>query len=360
MRLVNNIIKAFSIITIAFLASCSDNDATQNTIEKYPTMAEILEKEPTKYSTLISGLKKFGLYGICQNIGSYTIFAPSNTSFSVYNSTNFSMGITEAVINGTLTANQENELKRLLMYHVINVATSSKDLPNNNYFRTLSPFGTSTSLTLSAFVSTSNGVKINGESTDGGATVVKADINGSNGIIHEISSVLKLPTLASTIKVNPSITAFANLVATNANINAPAANTQVFAPNNDAFGSATTYIAGLTPAQVPVVLNYHVVSGGTFTQTAFTGTSNGNINNGASSTTSFTPASATTDATCTTKANQTGSTTAFQTFKVLRGTVKIDDNIAVNLQPTANAKVLNIYTSNGILHIIDRVLRPSL
>jgi uncharacterized surface protein with fasciclin (FAS1) repeats len=48
-------------------------------------------------------------------------------------------------------------------------------------------------------------VLVNGGVSNGGAKVTAADIEASNGIVHVIDAVLKLPTIVNQIKANPSL-----------------------------------------------------------------------------------------------------------------------------------------------------------
>jgi hypothetical protein len=48
-------------------------------------------------------------------------------------------------------------------------------------------------------------VVVNGGVSNGGAKVTAADIEASNGIVHVIDAVLKLPTIVNQIKANPSL-----------------------------------------------------------------------------------------------------------------------------------------------------------
>ena len=367
MKMINKINKIIAVISVILLTvSCEkDNDLI---VKKLPTIAEVINSDLASYSVLKKGLETSSLFVTFTNNGSYTLFTPNNAAFAAYTSTNFPAGITEAILTSTttpLTVNQSNELKRVLMYHVIPVGTNSKDIPASDYLKTFSPFGTSTSISLSAFFNTTAGVVINGGVTNGGATVTTADIEATNGVVHKIDAVLKLPTLVNQVIANPTLSTLLTLVTDPAQalvlaeVAAPAFNTQLFAPDNKAFTDAATYLTGKTTAEVTKILRYHIATGGSFTRTENIGTSVRNINDGAVSNTTFLPTTATTDATVTTKAT-VGITTAFQTFRIERNSVKIFEIPAVITLPASKMKTVNIHTSNGIIHIVDRVLQPVL
>jgi hypothetical protein len=55
-------------------------------------------------------------------------------------------------------------------------------------------------------------VVVNGGVSNGGAKVTAADIEASNGIVHVIDAVLKLPTIVNQIKANPSLSSLLSVV----------------------------------------------------------------------------------------------------------------------------------------------------
>ena len=367
MKMINKINKIIAVITVILLTvSCEkDNDPI---VKKLPTIAEVINSDLANYSVLKKGLETSLLFVTFTNNGSYTLFTPNNAAFAAYTSTNFPAGITEAILTSTttpLTVNQSNELKRVLMYHVISVATNAKDIPASDYLKTFSPFGTSTSISLSAFFNKTAGVVINGGVANGGAVVTAADIEATNGVVHKIDAVLKLPTLVNQVIANPALSTLLTTVtapaqaAVLAQLVTPAFNKQLFAPDDKAFTDASAYLTGKSTADVSKILRYHIATAGSFTRTENIGTSVGNINNGAASNTTFLPINATTDATVTTRAN-VGTTAAFQTFRIERNSVKIFEIPAVTTLAASKMKTVNIHTSNGIIHIVDRVLQPTL
>ena len=231
--------------------------------------------------------------------------------------------------------------------------------------KSFSPFGTSTSISLSTFFNKTTGVVINGGVANGGAEVTKADIDASNGVVHTINSVLKLPTLVNQVVANPNLSTLLTVVtdpaqaAVLAQVATPAFNTQLFAPQNAAFTAAAAYLTGKTATEISKILRYHIATSGSFTRTENIGTSTQNINNGSSSNSTFLPSNATTDATVTTRAN-VGVTAAFQMFRIQMNSLKIFELPASTTIPASNMKTVNIHTSNGIIHIVDRVLQPTL
>ena len=333
MKLINKISKAIAVVTVALLSFSCEND-TENVIEKYPTIVEILEKDPANFSILKAALVKTDLLNTFRNPGSYTVFAPKNSSF-------VTAGITEASI-AAMTPTQVATLKKQLQYHVLSVGTLSADFPTNGYMNSFSPFGTSTSVSISLHTNKASGVVLNGGTTNGGATVLEADINASNGVIHVVDAVLSIPKVHNLIIANPDLSSLVGVLTsapqaavltdltTTATGATNALSRTVFAPTNAAFTSAA-FLTGQSDANITKVLKYHLE----------------NNNRRASSTTSFSSTALTIN---------TQLTGPQQTIAIAAATVKIADITAVN----ATIKTINIQGTNGVAHIIDKVLQPTL
>lgn len=333
MKLINKISKALAVVTVALLSFSCESDS-ENVVKKYPTIIEILDADAANFSILKAALVKTGLLNTFRNPGSYTVLAPKNSAF-------IAAGITEASIEATPTSGV-SALRRILQYHVLSVGTLSADFPSKGYVNSFSPFGTSTSTSISLYTNKTNGVVINGGNTNGGATVLQADINASNGVIHVISHVLSIPKVHNLIIANPDLSSLVGVltsapqaavltdITTTATGASNALSRTVFAPTNAAFGSAA-FLTGQSDANITKVLRYHLV----------------NNNLRASSSTSFASTAQTIN---------TQLTGPQQTISIAAGTVKIADITAAN----ANITTINIQGSNGVAHIIDKVLQPTL
>lgn len=332
MKLINKISKALAVVTVALLSFSCESDS-ENVIAKYPTIVEILDADAANFSILKAALVKTNLLNTFRNPGSYTVLAPKNSAF-------IAAGITEASVAAITTSGDIAALSRILRYHVLTSGTLAANLPTNGYINTFSPYGSSTSVSISLYTNKTNGVVINGGNTNGGATVLQADINASNGVIHVISHVLSVPKVHNLIIANPDLSGLVGVltsapqaaVLTDITTTATGATTAlsrtVFAPTNAAFGSAA-FLTGQSDANITKVLRYHLV--------------NNNLR------ASFANAFATTATTLTTQL--TGQTTT-----IAAGTLNIADITAVN----ATIKSINIQGSNGVAHIIDKVLQPTL
>jgi uncharacterized surface protein with fasciclin (FAS1) repeats len=117
-------------------------------------------------------LSAAGLDGATQQVGSMTVFAPSDTAFSK---------VPPEIVQRLSDPQNKNELAGLLTYHAIgNRTLTSTDLIGMNLPARLQTL-TGGFITITK---QGNQVKIND------ATVVASDILASNGIIHIIDTVL--------------------------------------------------------------------------------------------------------------------------------------------------------------------------
>lgn len=333
MKLINKISKALAVITVALLSFSCENDS-ENVIEKYPTIVEILEKDPANFSILKAALIKTDLFNTFRNPGSYTVLAPRNSSFEA-------IGVTEASI-ATMSTADVALLRRRLQYHVLSIGTISADFPTNGYVNSFSPFGTSTSISLSLHTNKATGIVLNGGLSNGGATVLQKDINASNGVIHVIDAVLSLPKVHNLIVANPDLSSLVGVLSSTPQTSVfmdltstatgatNALSRTVFAPTNAAFTNAA-FLTGQSDANITKVLRYHIE----------------NNNRRASSSTSFASTATTIN---------TQLTGPQQTITIPAATVKVVDITTVN----ATIRTVNIQGTNGVAHIIDKVLQPTL
>ncbi len=129
------------------------------------TVVEIAVSNPD-FSILVEAVSKAGLVDALSAEGPFTVFAPTNDAFKSLFSQLGVSGVND------LTAEQ---LTPILTYHVVAGKVMSTDLSNTSV-ATLN--GQKIKIDLSS------GVKIND------SKVVAADIEGKNGVIHVIDSVL--------------------------------------------------------------------------------------------------------------------------------------------------------------------------
>ncbi|MQR96255.1 fasciclin domain-containing protein [Fictibacillus phosphorivorans] len=118
------------------------------------------------FKVLVAALQKAGLVETLKGAGPYTVFAPTDQAFGIL--------LKDLNITAEELLNRE-DLKNILLYHVVPGKVLSSDLKNGIKVKTLA--GKEVTISL-------NPVKINN------ATVVTPDIETSNGVIHVIDTVL--------------------------------------------------------------------------------------------------------------------------------------------------------------------------
>ncbi len=123
------------------------------------------------FSTLVTALKAADLVETLSAEGPYTVFAPTNAAFAK---------IPKATLANLLKPENKEQLKKVLTYHVVSGAMTSKMLKSGK-------------------VATVEGgnvtVKISGKKVRvNNANVIMANVKASNGVIHAIDTVLMPPT----------------------------------------------------------------------------------------------------------------------------------------------------------------------
>jgi len=311
------LLKTFAFIALCtVVVSCSKDSSSS---DNPGTIAEIASSNPN-LSTLVSALNKCGLTSTFNSAGDYTVFAPTNDKFAAFLSAN---GF------ANLDAVPVDVLTEILKNHVLTGSFYSDEL-TTGYVKTLAKGSASSTNTLSMYVQVGSTVKLNGGATNGGATVVTADIEASNGVIHIVDNVIGLPTVVNHAVANPNFTTLVGLL-TNAGLVSTLNGTAsspftVFAPTNTAFTTFETenpnVLGGLNATQVAAVLTYHVVGGA-------------NVLSNAIPTTAIT-------------------TLESGTFTIA-GTTITDERAR-----DTDIILVDVQASNGIIHAVDNVLLPNL
>ena len=117
------------------------------------------------FNTLVAAIKAAGLVDTLKGKGPYTVFAPTDDAFAK---------IPKADLDALLA--DKAKLTAVLTYHVVPGKVMAKDVAGLKTAKTVN----GAELT----IDTSSGVKIDG------ATVIKADIEAANGVIHVIDTVV--------------------------------------------------------------------------------------------------------------------------------------------------------------------------
>jgi uncharacterized surface protein with fasciclin (FAS1) repeats len=119
------------------------------------------------FTTLVKALKAADLVDTLSAEGPYTVFAPTNAAFAK---------LPKATLANLLKPENQEQLKKVLTYHVVPGTVTSKQLKAGSV----------------ATVEGSNvTVKIKGKKVMiNNASVILADVKASNGVIHAIDTVL--------------------------------------------------------------------------------------------------------------------------------------------------------------------------
>jgi uncharacterized surface protein with fasciclin (FAS1) repeats len=297
------------------LMSCNkDEDNTPD-----PQNIVQLASSNSNLSTLVAAVQRAGLVDVLSGNDNFTVFAPTNTAFD-----NF---LTTAGF-ANLEAVPTDVLRNILLNHVVAGTVRSTDL-TTGYFNSQATFGNTTN-NLSLYINTASGVRINGVST-----VSTPDVAASNGIVHIVDAVIGLPTITTFAQSNNDFSILvsaltrSDLSANYAQVLSGEGPFTVFAPTNAAFQALLTEL-GLTalediPAELlEAVLTYHVVGAANVRAE--------NLTNG-----------------------QSVNTLQGQNFTVNLGTgATITDARGRN----TNIIATNVQGSNGVVHVIDRVILP--
>lgn len=258
------------------------------------------------FSSLVAALAKSNLASTFMMDGAYTVFAPTNDAFAAFLESN-------NLAFEDLTA---EALTPILMYHVVGAKVMSTDL-ETGYVNTIYAAQEGKPVTL--FVELDGGVMLNGT-----VSVTTPDVETSNGVIHVIDAVLT-PTSVVDIAINNSN--FSKLV--EAVVKAGLVETlsdagpfTIFAPTDAAFEQLfadleVDGIEDLSAETLIPILQYHVVAGNVLS----TELTDGDV-------------------------------------PTLNGNIKISLAGPVTINEDSEVSVTDIQGTNGVVHVIDKVLLP--
>ncbi len=150
---------------IAATASFSATDVKAETAGK--TIVEIAAGAED-FSTLVAAVKAADLVDVLSSKGPFTVFAPTNEAFAK---------LPEGTVESLLKPENKEKLIAVLKYHVVPGKVMAKDVVKVDSAKTAQ--GSSVTVTVEGKT-----VKVDN------ATVVKTDIEASNGVIHVIDTVI--------------------------------------------------------------------------------------------------------------------------------------------------------------------------
>jgi len=335
--------RAFTVLALgsAFLTTACDDDDDPVTPPAGSNIVQVASNNPD-FSILVAAVTKADLATTLSSNNQLTVLAPTNAAFAKLAGTSLDAFSSVAKINAVTDAAQISALRSVLLYHVLADRKATADFPNGSSAQvTQKPASAGVNDNTVYLTKNAGGVFING-----GTKVVTADVAASNGIIHAIDNVLLPPTqtIAAIVAANASANPpqFTQLLralqrpaaaALLAPASAPGSSLTVFAPTDAAFQAMLTALSLSNLDQVPdaillSVLQLHIVNNARAFSSDLT-------NN--------------------------------QTVATLGGNVTVGVNgAAVTVRGTgngmmaANVSSANVLATNGVVHIIDRVLLPNL
>lgn len=262
-----------------------------------------------RFTTLVTAVQAAGLVDALKGEGPFTVFAPTDDAFAM---------LPEGTVESLLQAENIEQLKSILLYHVVEGKVMAADVTG------LSSAPTLLGKDLAVKVDMGN-VYINE------AKVVITDVETSNGVIHVIDSVLLPPAdlldIVDTAVENGSFTTLVAAVQAAGLVDTLKGEGPftVFAPTDEAFaklpaGTIDTLLKPENIEQLKNILLYHVVSGKVMAADVVTLTS--------------------------------ADTVLGQPL-----TIKVEDG-KVYLNDTVQVIITDVEASNGVIHVIDTVLLP--
>ncbi len=320
MKSSNKILKPLSMIMmlciglVLFTSCSSDDDNDAPPPEKDSSIAEIVSSNPD-FSILKDAVVKAGLAETLDDEGHFTVFAPDNDAFEA-------AGLGSSDLND-LSA---EVLKNILLYHTLDSKVKASDVPAG-------PNAAVETMNEDSVYLTSNdqGVFVNG------IMVKQADIEASNGVIHVVSNVLMPPSgnIVETAQVNDDLSFLVAAVVRASEGDTDVATLlssdgpfTVFAPTNQAFMDAgfesISDIQNANPDDLAAILTYHVVDGRVFSSDLM-------------------------DDQEVPMLNEETTTIGLDETPTIKG---------MNNDESSNIVMANIVTTNGVVHVIDRVLLP--
>ncbi|MDO1501126.1 fasciclin domain-containing protein [Winogradskyella maritima] len=313
---------------VTFQSCDSDDDNTPMPSET--TVVDVAVD--ANFTVLADALTRANLVTTLEEEGPFTVFAPTNQAFQDLLDSNNNWNSLDDIPLNTLT--------EVLLNHVIigeNIPASTLIGAGSGYETTGASGPESTNLSL--YFNVVNGVvQLNGgSSTDAGANVITPDQMADNGVVHVINKVLLPPTTADHAIANPALSVLVDALVyadTQDGTDLVATLSQnstftTFAPTNDAFLAllselGVSALTDIDAETVEAVLLTHVITNANVTSgeltTGMVATLGGNI-------------------------------------MVDAGSLTITDprDREINIVPS----LVDIQGSNGVVHVVDRVILPA-
>ena len=253
------------------------------------------------FTTLLDAVESAGLTNTLKYDGDFTVFAPTDEAFA-------------KLPSGLLESLTTEQLTEILTYHVLSGEVFADDLMESQ---------APSALTHEALYITKDGMNV---TINGTSSVVTADVDVSNGVIHAIDEVLipnELLNIGQIASKNYDLSTLVGLVSDAGLVQTLESDEPftLFAPTNAAFDAISSTLDGLTDEQVSEILQYHVV----ISEDVMDSIEDGQI---------------------------------IETVQSEEITIAIDGDRSVTINGSANVVTLYLSGTNGVIHIIDEVLIP--
>jgi uncharacterized surface protein with fasciclin (FAS1) repeats len=166
---------AFAAVVIATaltLSACgSDSEIAMEETTEQTTVGTIVDvaSGAGNFSTLVAAVTAADLAETLSGEGPFTVFAPTDEAFAA---------LPDGVLDALLLAENKALLAQILTYHVVSGKVMAADVTDSDV-------ATVEGQTIK--LATEGGVTVNG------ATVISADVEASNGVIHAIDQVILPP-----------------------------------------------------------------------------------------------------------------------------------------------------------------------
>lgn len=328
---------------LGYLTSCKPNDNNTPTISTINDL--IVNGNGTvgnRFTLLNAALQRASLSGTLSQAGTYTLFAPTDDAFKA-------AGYADVNAINNLSVAQ---LQAVLQYHVLATRLDATSIPTGFNTAQATAAGSSVYLSKGTLTTTTSTTATSTTATSttatvfsvNGAHILTAGTNASNGIVYPIDRLLLPPVfgdIAATIQGIPTLRptlsfTFLNAAVARAGILSALTSTTapvtVFAPTDAAFTAAVPSIRSVADVSaMPVdslrkILTYHVVPGRVYSPL---------ITAGSSLTTA-----------------QGGTITAGTSTTALTVTGRRNGGTASTITAP------DVTASNGVVHVIDRLLLP--
>ena len=159
-----------TILALAFLAmapTAIDNSDTEQSHNHNSDIVD-LAVQTDALSTLVAAVEAAGLLETLKSDGPFTVFAPTNEAFEA---------LPDGILESLLMEENRDQLIEILTYHVVSGKVMSSDLSDGMTAETVQ--GTEITISINEY----------GVSVDD-ASVVQADVEASNGVVHVIDAVI--------------------------------------------------------------------------------------------------------------------------------------------------------------------------